>query len=198
MERELMLKSIEGAQAYEIYRKWMKQSKRFDPPHETFKRSKFFMQFYKFAVFANKVKLPNIDLYIRLMIKSNIQPSLWTRDEAYKLYTRHIDYVQLPLESVDTMVTEMIKICDYYECQISEIFTHLKPNEVIQLLYQRRFTPWVLLNSIRFNEMIKTLFSEEQKRILKSAINTDIWAEKFKKYSSDVCEIKKIVKALGL
>lgn len=199
MLREENFKSTTGQAAWGHYKYWMKLKYKSIPPDpNTFIKSKFFNSFYKFTVFSQKSHLPDIKLYIKLMVAYKIDPVNWNKDAAYRKYLDHVAYKLSPRElikiSVKTLLDEAIKA----DVDVSTVFDILTPSEVIQLLYQRRLFPWLLLHSKKFTEFYKTRATTEQQINMQALINPDIWAKKFKKFPQDVKIVKEYINELGL
>ncbi len=199
MEREENFKSITGQSAWGHYKYWMKHKfKNVPRDSNTFKKSKFFSSFYKFSIFSQQAHLPDIKLYIKLMVTHKIDPVFWTKDAAYRKYLDYITYKLPPRElmkiSIKTLFDEAIKA----NVHISDVFEILTPNEVIQLLYQRRLSPWLLLHSKKFTEFYKTKTSTEEQINIQALINPELWGKKFKQFPKDAKIVKKYINELGI
>jgi hypothetical protein len=74
----------------------------------------------------------------------------------------------------------------------------LEPNEVIVLLRERQLSPWILLFSKKFKEMLVNRVSDEQRIIMESIIRPQYWTTKFKKLPNDVATMRKYVEELDI
>ena len=72
MKRDTELRTPTGQAALLFYQKWMKASRRQVPKPEAFLKSSYYNAFLKFAEFARKVKIPDVDAYIRIMTSGSI------------------------------------------------------------------------------------------------------------------------------
>lgn len=193
------LNSITGKRAFSIYQKWMrKKFKTSAISQETFKNSKYFNAFYKFAIFVKKANIPDIDSYINLMDKMRVDPVNWTNDIAYSKYIEHISRVLTPKEMVKITIKTIFDIAEAADVDVSEVFDVLYPNEVIHFIQQRKLSPWFLLNSKKFANFYANKTNKEEKKILERLMNPDFWIERFKNHENEVKNIKRYVAEMGL
>lgn len=197
MERNEQIQTVIGQAAYSYYGDWMRYQKRLVPKIQTFLTSNFYVSFIKFAEFVKQVKMADTQLFIRMMIKAELPPTLWSTDDAYRLYLEYIDKKLTPKEQVEIMLTVMDKIADAAECDISEIFDVLAPNEVLQLIRERKFTPWLLLKSTKFKKMLATCNKGQQKQF-ETLIRPTYWMYKFDKEPNTVKTMEKLAQELNL
>lgn len=199
MVRETDFHSINGQVAWEYYKLWMRLKHRTaTSKSNTFKQSKYFYFFFRFVKFSKHVKMPDVDVFISLMVKDNIEPSLWENDAAYRKYLEFITR-KLPAEDlVKITVKTIISIADAGDVEINEIFDVLEPNEVIQLIGQGRLSPWLLLKSRKFNEFFIKKTSNEERIIMETIINPEYWRKRFEQHPKDVKLVKKYIKELEM
>lgn len=199
MKRDEDFRSLEGQAAQLFYRSWMKQKHR---AHTTspsaFKDSKYFNVFMKFVDFAKRTHLPDTKAFIKLMVQQKIEPNNWTSDIAYGRYLEWVTRV-LPTERLlEITVTTIFDYADEHHVNPHDIFTVISPNEVIQLLHQRRVSPWILLNSKKFSEFFRDNTNSEERVIMESLINPDYWMKRFNTHETDLKLAKDCVTALDL
>lgn len=198
MKRNDEMRTPEGQAAWLYYQKWMKAYKRRVNNPDSFLNSRHYGAFIKFANFSVKVHLPDTDIYIRLMCKRDISPVLWTTDEAYSAYLEHVDIMVDPTKNASITITTLFNLADEYEVDVSEIFNHITPNELIQLLRQRRLSPWIILKCPKFKTFYANRMTGEEKIIAESVIRVRYWQERFKQQPETVELMKKFVKELNL
>lgn len=199
MKREEDFKSPTGQAAWGHYKYWVRQKYKSVPPDpNTFKKSKFFNSFYKFTEFSQRAQLPNINLYVKLMVAHKIDPVNWIKDLAYRKYLDHITYKSSPRELIKITVKTLLDVAIKKNEDVSNVFEILTPAEVIQLLYQRRLSPWLLIHSKKFADFYNTKASSEQQINMEALINPDMWVKKFKKFPQDVKIVKEYIIELGL
>lgn len=199
MLREKQFISPPGQAAWNYYKYWMKaKHKTIISNANAFKKSKYFNTFYKFTIFVKKTNLPDAHIFIDLMVQTKIDPNYWTTAVAYRKY---LEYMSRQLSShklAKITIKTLFDLAEAGAVDVSEVFTLLTPNEVIQLLHQRKLSPWVLLNSKKFAQFYINHTNTEEKIIMESIINTDYWHRKFKKNPKDVTTVKKYIEEMGL
>ena len=198
MKRDEEIKTVAGMAAWSFYQKWMKINRRQPPKLPAFVHSKFYNSFIKFATYSRKVSIPDPDAYIWLMKERDIPPVLWATDEAYAEYLEFTDRRGDPKKQADITIKTMFKFADAFGCEVSELFNNFKPSEVIQLMRERRLSPWILLNSSKFMHFFANTVGSEDRIIIETIIRPKYWAEKFTKHPQDVKLMKLYVGELNL
>lgn len=179
MKRDEEFRSVLGQQAWVFYQNWMKAHRRMVPAAKSFIHSKYFNSFVKFASFANKVHLPDTGAFIWLMKDKDILPTIWTNDQVYSMYLEFMDRKVAPKRHAEITINTLFDLSDEHQCEVSDVFNHLTPNEVIMLLRGRRISPWLLLKSDKFKEFFLNATSQEEKIIMETIIRPDYWSKKF-------------------
>ena len=201
MKHEDEFKTIVGQSAWIYYQMWMKCKRRpidLDNP-SIFLSSSFFTTFIKFTKFIQKTKLPVPDKFIWLMVKKDIPPKMWTRDDVYSMYMDFIDSAMDPLVQIQTSINTLFDKSDIHNVDVSNVFEKIPPNELLHLIRLRQLSPWLLLFSKSFGVVIKNKMSSEQRIILETLIRPEYWGEKIGKLSPDTKEkIKQCVSELGI
>ena len=200
MKRLAQMKSIDGQRAFIYYETWMKLQGRRIGSIDTFIRSNFFLAFIRFAVFVKEMKLSSASVYIRLMVKRNFMPTMWTANEVYVIYIKHFDYLVSPLEQAEITVDTLFDISESMLCDTGDIFDRINPNILIEQIKQRKVSPWVLLNSKKFFNFLVNLktININQYTVIEALLEVKHWKERFKKNRTTVSVIKKIVRELNL
>lgn len=198
MIRDEEFRSPTGQAAWSYYQKWMKAYQRIVPKSQAFIKSKFYVSFIKFTKFVKKTNMPDTDTFIWLMKEKDISPTIWCNDQVYSLYLEFIDRRAVPEKQAQITIDTLFKLADAGEIEVSEVFDLIEPNELIQLLRQRRISPWILLNSAKFREFFINKTTPEQKIILESIIRPDYWKEKFTSNPKIVKKMKLYIDELQL
>jgi hypothetical protein len=198
MRRDRELKSGTGHFAYTLYLKWLKFYNRRCPNITSFGQSKYYKAFIKFAKFAQDVKLPDPNHFVRWACLKDYTVHNWLSQDVYGEYLCYLDRQYPPLNSVKITIDYIYKLVDAAECEPEEVYDLLLPGEFIDLIYKRKFSPWFLLNSTKFTQYFVKNFNQEQRIILEGLINADFWRKQFAKYPSEVIQIKSIVKEMKL
>lgn len=191
------LRSPLGQASYMFYAKWMHASKRAIPEQSTFMNSKFYESFIRFAKFNKALQLPSTELYIQVMMQKGITPELWTDDRAYSIYLEHMEYHVDPKLSIIMTSETLAKLSKEYECEIRDVFLRVGKNDIIQLIRERKLSPWILLKSPRFMKFVETC-STEQLSILETLIDSSFWKKKFKSDPKTTRFVKLCVEELEL
>ena len=168
------------------------------PSAQSFLKSKYYQSFFRFAQRVKKLNIPDVNAFIMLMKEKDISPTIWTNDQVYAIYLEYLDRRASPISQAKITIDTLFKISEAAECDVSEIFDILEPNEVITLLRERRFSPWILLFSHKFKHLLIHKASDEQRIIMESIIRPQYWAGKFKKNPNDVELMKKYVDELDI
>jgi len=198
MDRAEEIQTQVGQAAWLYYQKWMKAYRRMVPAIESFMSSKYYQSFIRFTKHAQKLHLPDIDTFILLMKEKDISPTIWTNDQVYAIYLEYLDRRAAPSQQAQITINTLFKIADAAECDVGEVFAVMEPNEIIELLRERRLSPWLILFSGKFKHMLVHSTTQEQRIIMETIIRPKYWLEKFKKHTTDVDLMKKYVEELGL
>lgn len=197
-KRDEEIKTPIGQSAWQYYQDWMHSHKRAAPSIETFLSSRYYISFIKFAKFVQSVKLPDVKTFIWLMKEKDLSPTIWTSNQVYVNYIEYLDRKATPLQQVNITVNTLLELAEKYNTNTGNLFNVIHPNEVINLVRERRLSPWVLLCSGQFKQFYEKRTNPEQRIILTSLIRAGYWPEKFKKYPEEIEKIKKIVKELEI
>lgn len=198
MQRDDQIKTPLGQTAWSYYQKWMKSYRRTIPSIETFLSSKFYTSFIKFAQFAQKVGLPDIDTFIWYMKEKNIPPVIWVNSDIYASYIEFVDKKSDPNKQATRTIEYLFRLAEEYQVDVSEIFDYLVPNDVILMLHRRQLSPWILLHSQKFKEFLVNKTTDQEKIALEAIIRPSYWADKKAKHPEIVVQMKKYVNELDL
>jgi len=199
MIREAQFISLNGQIAWGYYKKWLTlQRRRAVCSGTSFKKSKYFNSFYEFVEFKHKVNIPDVDIYMELMVNVGISPTFWTRDEAYRKYLTHLTY-NTPIKTLaEITISTLFDIADVMNVDVSEVFNALEVNDIIQLLRQRTLSPCILLNSSKFAYFYKNRTTAEERTIISTIVDPKSWEKRLNNNKEDVATLKKYVTELGL
>lgn len=198
MKREAELQTPVGQAAWNYYQLWMRGMKRMPPSAATFLTSKYFRTFINFTTFVKSVDLPKPDKFIWLMQQKGFSPTMWCTDDAYSMYLEFLDRKTTPLEQAKLSVETLLNQADKREIDVSDVFSHLKPHDIIQYLRSRRLSPWLLLFSKKFKKMFAEDTSTEQRIILENLIRPEYWGNKMADNTEAVAAIKMLVEELDV
>lgn len=197
MVRHEQLLSADGQGAYYYYSIWMKAFNRKVPSIEAFGTSRYFNSFLKYMEFIKRVNLAHPEKFVQLMVDKDISPMLWQRPECYSMYLEWNDYKSTPIEQADTTTDTLFKISDAANLAIGDVFEFLHTREIIQLIKERKLSPWILLCSGKFKEKLNNVSKEDYDELI-NLINPGYWSTKMQKDKESLELMKQIVKEIGI
>ncbi len=77
------------------------------------------------------MKIPDTDAFIWLMKERDIDPTIWTNDQVYTLFLEFMDRKVSPKRHAEITINTLFDEADERNIQVSEIFDHITPNELI-------------------------------------------------------------------
>lgn len=197
MIRKEEMETPQGQAAWFHYQAWMRAQHHLIPHIKSFLHSKFYQPFIRFAKFAKQVRIPDPELYIQQMVNLDMQPTLWTDDRVYVQFLEYMDRKVPATKNAQITIETLFDFADALDCEIGEVFDHIDANEVIQLMRQRKLSPWLLLQSDKFKRFYANL-SNEQKIHLGTIIRAKYWSKKLESNPEIVEQMKKFIQELGL
>lgn len=197
MQRTQQMKSTEGVAAWMAYSSWLKFMGKKVPPQSGFISSKFFQSFIKFAAFCKTTRLPNVESYIRHMVKYDIPPVIWTSSAIYTEWVRVNSTERSPSKLVQQTAVFLCNAAEKQQCDVSEIFSHTTSGELSQWIREGNVSPWLLLTSTKFKTWYKTL-DDDDKDNMARVVDVAEWIEKLQANPNTVAKTKAIVAELGL
>lgn len=191
------LHSPVGQAALSFYLAWMRLRGFRTQSSSAFLESKFYRSFIKFAHMVQDANIGEPERYIQLMVESTIQPALWCSPNAYKLYTAWFDNQQDPMDQVLSSISKLMDIAEKEGVDCREVLQHIGSQRVLELINQRRLSPWFLFHSDSFKRLLNSLSKEEQ-RVFHRALNAPLWVDRLKENEAKREEIKPVIRDLGL
>lgn len=191
------LRGPTGQAAYAHYSAWMKQKKRSVPPIETFGSSKLYTTFIKFAEYAQRTHIPNIPLFIQLMVEHDVSPMLWSRDQTYAMYLQWFDNAYPPEVQVLESLEKLSEIAIDYECVRADVFKQMPIGLLVQLIERRKLSPWFLLSSKVFRDHVGSLKQEDKAR-LQRAVNEGAMVNRIQQDQERFAFFNKLTREVGL
>jgi hypothetical protein len=186
-----------GQAAWLYYQQWMAIQKKSVSLPASFMRSKYYNAFIKFAHFVKRVKIADVELFIKMMKEKSVQPTLWVHDQMYALYLEYLDRTSTPARQANITMKTLSKIADAADCDISEIFNVVHPIEILELIRERKLSPWILLRSVKFGAMLQ-MVSAEERQLFEQLIRPSYWSAKFELNPKIVQKMTTYVKELNL
>ena len=197
MIRGKEIQTVIGQSAYGLYKVWMEKQRRAAPPIETFLSSAYFTSFMKFSEWIRETGVPDPQKYVELMVNAKIAPALWRRNEAYQIYLEHFDKRTDPISQATITLETILALAEGLECEPGEVFGKFQVGDILELIQQRRLSPWLLFCSRSFKDWYQGLHSADRSALMKS-IGIDYWANKMENKPAVVAELKEIAESIGL
>ena len=197
MTRSREIQTIIGQQAYILYKHWLEKQRRKPPPIETFVSSTYYSSFIKFAAYCRETSIADQELYVDLMVKAGISPALWTRSEAYDIYLEHVDKRADPYQQAEISLNTLSTLSERLEVPISDVISKLKYGEMLELIQQRKLSPWILFCSSKFKAWVSKLDPHEHELLMKN-IGIAYWSMMLEKRTDVVKDMVEIAKGAGI
>lgn len=186
-----------GQAAYQFYLEWMRIRKFKTQSIEAFASSRYFNQFIKFGALVASAGISKPERYIELMIDGGITPDLWCREQCYSMYLDYMDTREKPMDQVISSIQCLMDIGDADGVAYQKVIAHLGPQKILNLISQRKLSPWLIFHSSTAQDLIRSLTVEE-KKAYDNIIKFSAWAERLQQHAAIREQIKIIVKDVGL
>ena len=197
MIRNEEIKTPLGQASWSYYQKWLKGQRKLAPGISTFLTSRYYQTFMNFAKFVKKVSIPDVDIYIKMMIELDMTPMLWCHNDVYTRYIEYLDRRADPLDRAKTTIDTLFRIAEAADADVDEVFDIMTPGELIGLLQQRRLSPWLLIKCAKFWGMVQRC-SPEETQIIESIIRPGYWRKKFTDMPEMALKMKAMAEELNL
>lgn len=197
MQRAKEIQTQAGAMGYGLYKHWLEKQKRKAPPVEAFITSSYYTQFISFGKWVRETGIHDPHKYVELMIEAKISPSLWKRNEAYQIFLEYYDKRADPYEQAAVTVETLSALAEGLEVAPGDVFKQLTMGDMLDMIQQRRMSPWLLFCSVAFKTWVGSLDPTDRTMLMKS-IGVDYWAVRLERQPQVVRELKEIAEALGI
>lgn len=197
-ERALEMETVEGQLAYMYYRTWFKK-RRLKPSDDKrlFTKASTYTAFLKFARWVRSTGIVDVELYITLMTERKYSPNIWTRDEAYADYINYYDTQVPPTKQVETTCETLTILAESYGVNLNQVIPSLEMPQLLELIQQRRLSPWLLYSMKSFKSYVMGLKTEDRSHLIRG-IGSEIWSNKFSKVPELMKEIRELAAGLDL
>lgn len=197
MQRAKEIQTQAGVMGYGLYKHWLEKQKRKAPPVEAFITSSYYSSFINFGKWVRETGIHDPHKYVELMLEAKISPALWKRNEAYKIFLEYYDNRANPYEQASVTVETLTALAEGLEVSIGDVFKQLTFGDMLDMIQQRRLSPWLLFCSKEFKAWVGTLDPLDRTMLMKS-IGVDYWAVRLERQPQTVRELKDIAEALGI
>lgn len=197
MIRNKEIQTAAGQMAYGMYKIWMEKQRRKPPSIIVFMTSSYYSAFLNTVSWIKETGISDTELFITVMIKEKISPSLWRREEAYKLFLDFIDKKVDPMTQVINSIEFLIQLADDMDVSIESVFKNRQCGDILKYINKRKLSPWFLLCSKSFKEWAESLNVNEV-QMLKNNIGISYWSIRLSNEVDSVKEIKSTISLFGL
>jgi hypothetical protein len=159
--------------------------------------STYYTAFIKFAHFCRETNVADPELYIDLMSKSNISPTLWPKEHFYNEYIEYLEKKTDPYKQLEMTVETLGDVAIKLNVDMSTVFESMRYGEVLTLLTQRKLSPWFLFCSAKFKAWMAKLDEHERRNLMKQ-IGAGYWALMLEKRPDVVKDARVIAQEVGL
>ena len=165
--------------------------------YNNFADSSYYNAFVKFGSFINNVNPLYPDKFVDYVIKSGVNLDHWCRDELYEKYLFEVIKSE-PVESaVQRSLQTMMEWGDEHSAEFAHYFNYVSLNKAVHDIRNGHISPWVILNTISGQTMIRKM-NDEQLEMIGPAFDIPSWLRKFKDQPADVALVKEICKETGI
>lgn len=164
---------------------------------DTFIASVNYPYFIKLIRFARDVKMPDIELYLKVMIKNDVKPGGWTHDRSYRLFLQKMDSVDEAIHSISVSAKELQDLAEKLDIGTEELFRLMTISEILQMVRQRRLSPWLLMQSKAFKNKLISADANMQD-VSAKLIDPTYWTITMNQNNRAVLLAKQVCKQLGI
>lgn len=185
-----------GFMAFNRFWQLTQNAKKFKT-YDNFADSSYYNAFVKFGSFINNVNPLYPDKFVDYVIKSGVKLDHWCRDELYEKYL----YETIKSEPVESAVQRTLKTmmewADEHSAEFAHYFNYVSLNKAVQDIRNGHVSPWVILNTVTGQAMIRNM-NDEQLEMIAPAFDIPFWIRKFKDVPADVALVKEICREAGI
>lgn len=198
MKRYDLFKTSIGLVAYIAFNQWRKIQKYPSVNVDVFTNSRYFNAFIKFAKFSRIQQIPDIVGYISLMVDKQLLPFYWSDFDVYDCYIQNFDNEYSVDSKIDISIETLHELSKQLNCQLSDVFNHVTPIQILRGITSRKISPWLLLPSKKFMNFIMYRSNKEERLLFNSFVDVAIWKQHFLENPKKLLEIKNINLQLGI
>lgn len=164
---------------------------------DKFVKTATYTHFVKLIRFSKEVHLPDLELYIKLMVDSKRSPNTWCTDRSYRVFLQKMNTSTNATDAIRLSAKELQDFSEKAELPVKEIVSLMAMPDVLQMIRQRRISPWIILNSRLFAQKISES-DASQRDALSKIVDPDYWTivmaqnRKAIKFAKDVCSALEI------
>lgn len=173
------------------------QNSRKQKTYDEFADSPYYNAFVKFGSFLNNVNALYPDKFVDHVIKNGVKLDHWCRDSIYETYLYETIKNEPTESAIQRSLQTMMEWADQHEAIFSHYFLYVSLNKAVYDIRNGHISPWIILNTISGQTMIKKM-NDEQLEIISPAFDLPFWLRKFREIPADVALVKEICKEVGI
>lgn len=164
---------------------------------EDFIDSSFYADFVKFGRYLVELDPIHPSMFIDFVIKNAVKITDWNKEYVYQSYLDDLVKKEKAESAVERTIMEMQEWCDKNDCVLQEFFAKISPVEATFKIKAGRLSPWVLYLASSAEKLLIRM-SEEQGKIMSSAIDPGTWNVKFMLAPDSVEFVRDLLENAGL
>ena len=165
--------------------------------YEEFCDTGYYNAFVKFGSFLNNVQPLYPEKFVDFVIKSGVKLDHWCKDSLYDQYLYEIIKIEPVVDAVQRSLARMMEWADENNAAFNHYFLYVSLNKAVHDIKNGHISPWVILNSVSGQTMIKNM-SDEQLDMIAPAFDVPFWIKKFKETPAGVALVKEICTEVGI
>lgn len=184
--------------AFELQKSYSRmQRRRQTRTMDDFIRTANYPHFIRLIKFSKDVNLPDVEYYLKLMLSAKRSPTTWTSDRSYRVFLEKMNASTSAFRSIDISAKELQSLARKLSMSVSGLVDAMTIGDMLQMVRQRRLSPWLILQSSAFSLMIAQA-DEGMQQTATKIIDPTYWTVIMSQNSDAVLLARKVVKALGI
>ena len=164
---------------------------------DNFLQAASYPHFIKLVRFAKEVHLPDIEYYLKLMIASRRPPTTWCSDKSYRVFLQQMNSSTSAMKAIETSAHELQKMANKLDMSVKETVQLMEVPEILQLVRQRRLSPWLIFHSSVLKQKFTNLDEGMQKTATK-VMDPNYWTVVMQQNGKAVLLAQKVNKELEI
>jgi hypothetical protein len=164
---------------------------------DNFLRTPSYPHFIRLIRFSKEVNLPDIEYYLKLMIASKRQPTTWCSDKSYRVFLQQINSSMAATDAIKMSAKELQDLSEKLDLSVREMVELMEVPEILQLVRQRRLSPWLIFNSDLLKKKFEAL-DEGMQKTATGIMDPNYWTVIMQQNGKAVLLAKKVNETLEI
>jgi len=164
---------------------------------DAFIKTATYPHFIRLVKFAKDVNIPDIEYYLRIMATSKRNPTTWTSDRSYRIFLEKMNSSVSAYNSISISARELQKLAEKLSMTVPELVEEMDIGEMLQMVRQRRLSPWLILQSPAFKMKVAQA-DEGMQQTTSKIIDPTYWTVIMSQNSDAIILARKVVESLGI